>query len=302
MYRDNLMGSRKTNKKCSDFKFSEGFIQEALNTFFAYNSVKYNIDGLYVFGWESDKLLETKSGYIYEFEIKISKADFKNDFKHKKDKHIILEGEEKYGDKYLPKYYELLEDNKKLGAWAEQSFHKWADNSERYLVGVHKRPNYFYYAVPTDLISVEDVPEYAGLIYVNEYGGLTIKKSAPCLHKEKYSDESLNFGEKFYYNMDSWRRKCKKAWEDKKFWREKLEAELEAKGQGKAYKDLENELEGYRKAYHELEEQRRKSDEQLHRDLYHQNRMVRALAHEIQKYNQEFNFFKFEDELFGPSK
>ena len=81
------------------FKFSESFIQRVLNNFFAFNSVRYNINNLYVFDWESDKLLETKSGYIYEFEIKISRGDFKNDFKHKKDKHIILEGEERDGDK-----------------------------------------------------------------------------------------------------------------------------------------------------------------------------------------------------------
>ena len=130
-------------KKNTDFKFSEGFIQDALNGFFAYNSVKYNIDGLYVFDWESDKLLETKSGYIYEFEIKISKADYKNDFKHKKDKHIILAGEERYGDKYLPRYYEFLEENRKRGNWCEQNFIKSASNNPHYLVGGHKRPNYF---------------------------------------------------------------------------------------------------------------------------------------------------------------
>ena len=85
------MGIRHTIKKeDKDFKFSEGFIQESLSRFFSPNSVKYDLDGLYVFDWESDKLLETRSGYIYEFEIKISKADFKNDFKHKKEKHIIL--------------------------------------------------------------------------------------------------------------------------------------------------------------------------------------------------------------------
>lgn len=36
-------------KKNTDFKFSEGFIQDALNGFFVYNSVKYNIDGLYIY-------------------------------------------------------------------------------------------------------------------------------------------------------------------------------------------------------------------------------------------------------------
>ncbi len=288
------MGTRVDNKN-KDFKFSEEFIQIALNGFFAYNSVKYNIDGLYVFDWESDKLLETKSGYIYEFEIKISKADYKNDFKHKKDKHIILAGEERYGDKYLPRYYEFLEENRKRGNWCEQNFIKSASNNPYYLVGGHKRPNYFYYTVPTDLITVDEVPEYAGLIYVDENKNLTIKKKAPCLHKEKYKDSDLNLGEKFYYNMDSWRSKCKKAWTESKMWREKLLSEIESKGQGRAYKDLENELEGYEIAYHDLS----KSKEQLHRDLYRQNRMVTLLARELQKYNPEFNLFTFEEEHFG---
>lgn len=282
----------------TDFKFSENFIQNALNGFFAYGSVKYNVDGLYVFDWESDKLFETKSGYIYEFEIKISRADFKNDFKHKKDKHIILEGEEKYGDKYLPKYYEFLEENRKYGNWCEENFLKSAANNPRYLVGGHKKPNYFYYAVPTDLITVDEVPEYAGLIYVDENKNLTIKKKAPQLHKDKYKDGELNLGEKFYYNMENWKDKCKKAWNDKDFWKKKLEKELEDKGQGRAYKDLENELEGYKKAYHELSQREQKSKDQLHRDLYRQNRMVALLAKEIMKYNPKFNLFAFEEEHF----
>lgn len=294
------MGYKIKKENTTDkFKFSEEFIQDALNHFFAYSSVKYNVDGLYIFDWESDKLLETRSGYIYEFEIKISKADFKNDFKHKKDKHIILAGEERYGDKYLPRYYEFLEENRKRGNWCEQNFIKSAENNPRYLVGGHKRPNYFYYVVPTDLIGVDEVPDYAGLIYVDENGRLVIKKSAPRLHKDKYKDSDLNLGEKFYYNMDKWRDKCKSAWRQSKIWKDKLTSEIESKGHGKAYKDLENELEGYKKSYHELSEQLRKSNEQMHRDLYHQNRMVSLLAHELQKYNPEFNLFAFEDEHFG---
>lgn len=293
------MGHKKLpHTKMTDFKFSEEFIQNALNNFFSYSSVKYNVDGLYVFDWESDKLLETKSGYIYEFEIKISRADFKNDFKHKKDKHIILEGGEKYGDKYLPKYYELLEESRKVGTVSEKYFLQYASKNDKYMVEGHKKPNYFYYAVPTDLITVDEVPEYAGLVYVDEKQNLTIKKSAPKLHKEKYKDSDLNLGEKFYYNMESWKNKCKKAWNDKDFWKEKLEKELEDKCQSRAYQDLENELEGYKKAYHELSQREQKAKEELHRDLYRQNRMVTLLARELQKYNPEFNLFAFEDEHF----
>ena len=293
------MGVRKASDKDEKFKFSEGFIQVALNRFFAPNSVKYNIDNLYIFDWESDKLLETRSGYIYEFEVKISRADFKNDFKHKKDKHIILEGEEKYGDKYLPKYYDLLKINESYGDWAVRSFHKNNDENPYYLIGKRKRPNYFYYAVPTDLISVEDVPEYAGLIYVDENKNLTIKKKAPQLHKDKYKDSELNLGEKFYYNMVKWKDECGRAWKESNAWREKFKTEVDSKGNSMGYKEMEAMVESYRKSNEELDKWYKQSNSQLHKDLYRQNRMVALLARELQKYNQEFNLFAFEEEHFG---
>jgi hypothetical protein len=296
------MGVRYGNGKTEedkDFKYTEEFMQAKLSNFFAYNTVKYDIDGLYIFDWESDKLIETRSGLIYEFEIKVSKADFKNDFKHKKDKHIILEGEERYGDKYLPKYYEYLEANRKSGHWAERNFRKYADNSPRYLVGGHKRPNYFYYCTPPGLVNVEEVPDYAGLVYIDKAGMITIKKKAPKLHGEKIKDEDLGLGEKFYFNMDAWRTKCKDAWKSRDLWREKLDAELEEHGQGRAYKDLENELEGYRKEYHRLSEQFEATKSRLYRDLNDNNRMIRRLVREIQKHDAEFDYGKFEDEIFG---
>ena len=45
-------------------------------------------------------------------------------------------------------------------------------------------PNYFYYACPPGLISVDEIPEYAGLIYVSEEEIETIKR-APLLHRKK---------------------------------------------------------------------------------------------------------------------
>lgn len=289
-------------KEDKDFKFSEGFIQESLSRFFAPNSVKYDIDGLYVFDWESDKLLETRSGYIYEFEIKISKADFKNDFKHKKEKHIILEGAEKYHDKYLPKYYERLEKSRKNGGRSEEYFHRWADTSKMYLAEGHNRPNYFYYATPPDLITAEEVPEYAGLVYVNQWGVISTVKKAPCLHKEKIDDATLNLGEKFYYNMVHWRSKFKKEKREREYAQKRLLEEIEAKGQGLAYADLEQQYKELEKVHKELVESKTKTDSQLHRDLYRQNMMVRSLAREIQKYKPDFNFWTWEEENFGETK
>lgn len=282
-----------------NFKFTEEFIQESLNKFFSPNSVKYNIDGLYVFEWESDKLLETKSGYMYEFEIKVSRADFKNDFKHKREKHIILEGAEKYPDKYLPKYYELLDESRKRGGRAEEYFHRWADNSGAYLAEGHRRPNYFYYAVPTDLIKEDEVPQYAGLIYVNQWGGISAIKKAPCLHKDKYTDEELNFAEKFYYNMVHWRNKFKKEKREKEYSQKRLLQEIKAKGQGTAYADLERQYKELEKTHKEYVESRSKTDSQLHRDLYRQNMAVRLLAREVQKHDPNFNFWTWTDEHLG---
>ena len=297
------MGIRKKSDEQEDFKYTEGFMQEKLSNFFAYNTVKYDVDGLYIFEWESDKLIETRSGLIYEFEVKVSKADFKNDFKHKKDKHIILEGEERYGDKYLPKYYEFLEENRKRGGeWAVNNFKKYAENSPRYLVGGHKRPNYFYYCTPPELISVDDVPWYAGLVYIDKAGLITIKKKAPKLHSEKLTDEELGLGEKFYYNMDKWRSACKRVSKESAYWRKKLEYELEEKGQGRAYKDLEAELEGCRKAMADLVATESKSRDQLHRDLWRQNVMVRALAREIEKYKPDFDFWEFQEKTIGKNE
>ena len=293
------MGIRKKSEGQEDFKYTEGFMQEKLSNFFAINSVKYDIDGLYIFEWESDKFIETRAGLIYEFEIKVSKSDFKNDFKHKKDKHIILEGEERYGDKYLPKYYEFLEENRKRGEWAVNNFKKYADNSPRYLVGGHKRPNYFYYCTPPELISVDDVPWYAGLVYIDKSGLITIKKKAPKLHSEKITDGELGLGEKFYFNMDKWRTACRNARKDADYWRKKLEEELEEKGQGKAYHDLEVELEGCRKAMKELVANDSKSMDQLHKDLHYQNTMVRALVREMEEKDPQFNFWAFEEKIFG---
>lgn len=282
-----------------DFIYTEEFMQAKLSNFFARNSVKYDIDGLYIFDWESDKFIETRSGLIYEFEVKVSKSDFKNDFKHKKDKHIILEGEEKYGDKYLPKYYEFLEENKKVGKWAEMNFRKYADNDPHYLVGGHKRPNYFYYCTPPGMIEADEVPSYAGLVQIDKAGLITIKKKAPKLHSDKIKDSELGLGEKFYFNMDNWRTRCKNAWKDIEYWREKFNYEIESKGQSKAYKDLEQELKWANESHLETIQKDANEIAAIRKDLAFECRLSRRLADEIKKYNPDFDYTNFADEVYN---
>jgi hypothetical protein len=146
---------------------TEKTIQESLKN--QISQPRFSLKNLYVFGWESDLLLLTNSGYWYEYEIKISRADFKNDFKHKSNKHV---------------------------------------NSLSNTECTHK-PNYFNYVVPENMITVDEVPEYAGLIYINEYGRAQTMKVAPKLHKLKIDPNGLKLLDKFYYNMISAKNKVK---------------------------------------------------------------------------------------------
>ena len=167
---------------------NESYIQKRLLSGWK-STHQYVMENLYVFEWESDFLLKTKSGYWYEAEIKISLSDFKADFK-KKEKHQILENGFKIWKswKYNPLTKEKIEYNKEVKT---------------------KRPNYFTYAVPWYLEEQVKplLPKYAGLLVLDE-NGYVLRESVkpPKLHSEKYSDESLNLTEKFYYNWRTCRQ------------------------------------------------------------------------------------------------
>lgn len=172
------IGNRNKTVK-EEIKWSEELIQQQLRyNFLSPSSVKYFTENLNVYDWESDVLKITKSGYAYEFEIKISRGDFKNDFKHKKKKHLLLENKE----------------NKA------------------------KMPNYFYYVVPEGLVTEDEVPEYAGLIYVHAtiignsriYYQFQEIKAAPKLHSNKIDENNLKLIDKFYYNYIHWKHKHEK--------------------------------------------------------------------------------------------
>lgn len=176
-------------KPKSDIVWTEDKINEKLNLHLLSDStIKYRMNNLYVFhnSWESDYLALTKSGYLYEGEVKISRADFKNDMK-KKRKHQVLEGT------YQPKMVDKWEKGKRVGTEEEKVL----------------KPHYFFYAVPEGLITEEEVPEYAGLVYmIDVFPYFFWKKKAPKLHNEKYTSEDLNLTDKFYYNMVNWKYKA----------------------------------------------------------------------------------------------
>ena len=228
-----------------DTTLTEQKIQRVLNKFMA--SPKYKVDGLFVFPWESDKLLWTKAGYIYEFEIKISRADYKNDFKHKAEKHLLLSSK-------MPKESEAVQqelfdnllqhEQKRYPGITKEQLHTYPENT--------KLPNFFYYAVPEGMLEPVEVPPYAGLIYITTnkspkyhrddpdkwYHDIKIVRKAPQLHKTKYTDAELNLGEKFYYNMQTWKHNYREQVEKSLMYRQRLQDELKRKGIDKSYLEL----------------------------------------------------------------
>ena len=113
---------------------------------------------------ESDYLAITKKGHIVEYEIKTDHWDFERDFKDR-------------GNKL--RRHEILSELTELGIMQK------------------KMPNQFYFVCPRDVIKLEEVPEYAGLMYVDYSPKLVhgnvqpmtiLVKKAPLLHDMICSD------------------------------------------------------------------------------------------------------------------
>lgn len=141
-------------------KMTEKQIQDILESDLSGKGHLAVLPNCFVFGNgnESDLVSITRTQYIWEYEIKVSRSDFYAD--KQKRRHKL------YSD---PEHYH------------------WDNKS-------HKKPNRFYYVTPKGLM-LEDskaIPAYAGLIEVElvTYPDETIYlanvvKTAPLLHKEK---------------------------------------------------------------------------------------------------------------------
>lgn len=114
--------------------------------------------------FESDVFQITKTKKIIEYEIKVSKSDFKKDFEKKcygVEKHGFLQGYDSF--KYPQSHFQKL------------------------------RPHKFFFVVPSGLISKKDIPSQYGLIEVLESGQVCLSKYAKNLHNEKTVDNDLIF-------------------------------------------------------------------------------------------------------------
>ncbi len=169
-------------EKVNQNKHSETSIISLLDS--KYNgNCKYKLANKFIFLWESDFFVLKQNGYSYEFEIKISRSDYFAD-KKKIEKHSILQtGTYK----------------KTTGKWV---FDKESGTRKRIEMTETKeakfRPNKIFYVVPENLISIDECPPYAGLMYVKSYFIETVKQ-APFIHKEKLEYADI-LCDKFYWN------------------------------------------------------------------------------------------------------
>lgn len=156
---------------------------EAQNIIHYYANIKAHTGiavNIYLYAWESDIVSVTKAGYVYEYEIKLTKADFKKDFE-KKEKHEIL----KNGCRDLSEWEKRIIEN----PYYRQEKSKFKLTFDKKLIC--SRPNYFFYACPDGLIKPEEVPEYSGLVYLNDRCGNSIIKKTPLLHKDKITEKQM---------------------------------------------------------------------------------------------------------------
>lgn len=138
---------------------------------------EFGIGNLYLFGWnESDYLTVTKAGYTDEYEIKLSRSDFHAD--KRKDRH------ERYQIVTPWRFYT-----------GHQSKHRPPFTQVTHVGIANQYPNRFWYVVPDGLVTPDEVPEYAGLIYAEQRGFgyvmLKVVKRGPKLHGHKLPEAKV---------------------------------------------------------------------------------------------------------------
>lgn len=133
-------------------------------------------------GWyECDLFAMTRAGYSTEYEIKISRSDFKAD---------AAKGKEGW------KWNHDAPGRSKLEKVVEPRKHERLANADT------TGPSRFFFVVPFHLVEISDVPEWAGLMYAERNGRRMVfkeMKPAPKLHRAKVSDSWVNVMEAACY-------------------------------------------------------------------------------------------------------
>jgi len=128
-------------------RWTEKRIQSLLWPYLLKLGHSYIIPNILFYDWECDLIGMNSQERIAEYEIKINKADLKRELRNKRYKHETLK--------------------------------KGQNRSTRRL------PNFFYYVCPDNVFGLEDIPDHAGLIWINKKGTVIVKRKAPFIHRNK---------------------------------------------------------------------------------------------------------------------
>lgn len=121
----------------------------------------------------------TKSYYAIEVEIKMSRADFKADFKKAKKHKLLASMGRAVAEKAGQKYQRNLFQN---GVPAPTlTYLHWIEPKNNV-------PNRFYFCCPKGMIALDELPDYAGLLWVGESGLIMPGRPAPLIHKERFDN------------------------------------------------------------------------------------------------------------------
>ncbi len=180
-------------------------IYDAVNWFLGNH--EHRLQNCFMFAWESDFFAISKSHYSVEVEVKVSRSDYLADFK--KPKHKLFENVAKTiycrNDGLSKEGFQVKDPAEKYG-W------KWVYYESTRVSFVNPQeltPNKFYFACPEGMVKPEEVPSYAGLIYLpHEYSTSAPcyeAKKAPFMHKHR-KDFTGDLMGKYYYRVLDARR------------------------------------------------------------------------------------------------
>ncbi len=133
---------------------------------------------------EADVLAIRKSGICDEFEIKVSRSDFLNDAKKivRYRASDITSGEDN-------RWFSTDKNNRSILA-------PWELYKPDALIKGYMTCNYFWFVLKDGIALVDEVPKFAGLIFVSEDNRLNIVR-----WPEKLKREKLSFEERYQYSL-----------------------------------------------------------------------------------------------------
>jgi hypothetical protein len=132
--------------------------------------------------WECDLWRLTSADFVDEYEIKMSVADYRADFK---------------------KQYEQSRNwNRELKQWDQIEVR----NKHAFLAGDERGPNRFWFVVPSEIEDKIEVPPYAGLM-VFRHSRPFVKIQAPKRHGRKWDGDKLALFSTFYHRY--WNHEAK---------------------------------------------------------------------------------------------